>query len=187
MQKLIDFLEIIFFLGWGQPSLVTGHWLIPMTSLPLPMHAYILRVHEHCEVIKLPLHCPSPFLQCQNETKEKKKNKVLQLLISGVGFLMFCFFLFLHTNMHHLILQELRKAANILGFGKKKTMVVLCSLLMFSLLPLLSLLLSHYFSNLSIFLRSPKLSPSHFYPYQLESGSKARPKSYAGRVKSDWR
>jgi hypothetical protein len=60
--------------------------------------------------------------------KQKKKNRVLQLVISGAGFLTFSF-CFLHTNMHHLILQELRKAANIPGFEKKKTMVVLRSLL----------------------------------------------------------
>jgi hypothetical protein len=45
------------------------------------------------KVIKLPTHCSSPSLQCENETKEKQsgKNRVLQLVISCIGSLTFSF------------------------------------------------------------------------------------------------
>jgi hypothetical protein len=78
----------------SQPILVTGpcQWLAPSRLFYVCMNC--------AKVIKLPSHCSSSFLQC-----EKEKNRVLQPMISGVGFLMFSLF-FLHTNMYHFIYRN---------------------------------------------------------------------------------
>jgi hypothetical protein len=99
------------------------------------------------KVIKLPSHCSSSCLQYENRTKTRKKKQS----DCSVGFLTFSFFL-LHTkhassryagtekDIEHTWFREDKGDYGAVLFASP------CPLLPFGLIPLLSLLLSQYFS-----------------------------------------
>jgi len=89
--------------GWAgpsQPSLVTGpcQWPAQLGHWPMPVTSPSRLCMNSAKVIKLPSHCSSSFSQIAR----MKKNRVLQLTISGVGFMFFymltCIILFAGTE-----------------------------------------------------------------------------------------
>jgi len=120
------------------------------------------------KVIKFPSHCSSSFLARMNKTE--RCNWRFQVLASLRLFVFF--FFFLHTNMHHLYCRdwEGKWTYLVLEWRRRWWCYVLCFTVSFasvqfaSISPSSSLLmLSHYFSTLSVFFsRSPTMSPSCF-------------------------
>ena len=118
----LDLANLHRWAGPSQPSLVTGPCQWP-ASLP---HARVIlyACMNSAKVITLPSHCSSSCLQYKNITKKRRNHRVIAALVS----LHFLFFFHI-LNMHHLVIQELRRMSNVPNFEKTKMTVVLCYLL----------------------------------------------------------
>jgi len=148
----LDLANLRSWAGPRQPSLVTGpcQWLASLPHARLILYSCM----NSAKVIKLPSHCSSSWLQYKNRTKRKKPQSDC-----GFGFLTFCFLL-LHTK-HASSRTGTEKDIERTWFwededdGGAVLSTSPCPLLSFGLIPLLSLLLSQYFSAPSYFLCFP--------------------------------
>jgi len=120
----MDGLDLANLCSWAGPSqrnLVIGPCQLP-TSLPYA-RLILYACMNSAMVIKLPSHCSSSCLQYKNIAK-RRNHRVIEALVS----LRFLFFFYI-LNMHHHVIQELRRTSNIPSFEKTKMTVVLCYLL----------------------------------------------------------